>query len=153
MKVYRISQEAYCKDLQGIGARLFGGRWNSQGVQMVYTSGTLSLSALEVLVHTQVESAPGSLFYVEILIPDSCKGISFSPDELPKNWNQFPVPGNLASIGDRFIREEKYLWMKVPSAIIHMEFNILINPRHPEIDQVKILKASPFRFDDRLIHQ
>ncbi|MEX2607338.1 MAG: RES family NAD+ phosphorylase, partial [Kiritimatiellia bacterium] len=35
----------------GEGARLYGGRWNSKGTRMVYTSAAPSLAILETLVH------------------------------------------------------------------------------------------------------
>jgi hypothetical protein len=38
----------------------------------------------------------------------------------------------------------------VPSAVIHSEFNYLINPAHPRFGELVIGSAEPFQFDSRL---
>jgi RES domain-containing protein len=53
-------------------------------------------------------------------------------------------------IGDKFLKDSKFLVLKVPSATVQGEFNYLINPRHKNFDQIKILKIENFNFDERL---
>lgn len=40
--------------------------------------------------------------------------------------------------------------LRVPSVIVSMESNVLLNPRHPEIARVRISSNEAFRFDSRL---
>ncbi|MCA9448346.1 MAG: RES family NAD+ phosphorylase, partial [Candidatus Omnitrophica bacterium] len=51
MEVFRVAREAYKTDLSGTGARINGGRWNSPGKAVLYTSENRSLAILETLVH------------------------------------------------------------------------------------------------------
>lgn len=46
-----VKQKHAATAFDGDGARLFGGRWNAPGSRVIYTSTTLSLAALEILVH------------------------------------------------------------------------------------------------------
>ena len=41
--------------------------------------------------------------------------------------------------------------MKVPSSIVLMEFNYLLNTKHPEMKKVKMMAKVPFNFDERLV--
>lgn len=51
-RAWRIVKEKHAATaFSGEGARLYGGRWNSVGTSLVYTSGTKALAALESLVH------------------------------------------------------------------------------------------------------
>jgi RES domain-containing protein len=39
----------------------------------------------------------------------------------------------------------------VPSAVVPGEHNVLINPSHPDMKQVKILDVEVYKFDKRLL--
>lgn len=43
--------------------------------------------------------------------------------------------------------------MRAPSAVVHGEFNFLLNPSHPDIARVKVLAVEPFFFDERLFRK
>ena len=45
---------------------------------------------------------------------------------------------------------ETSLLLRVPSAIVPEEGNILVNPRHPEARKLRVASTRPFRFDARL---
>ena len=84
---------------------------------------------------------------IQIEFPD----IDFlDPKRLPKDWNTFPHPDSTQKIGDKFLRENKFLVMKVPSAAVQGEFNYIINPRHINFPEVEIKIIEKFTFDDRL---
>lgn len=89
MLVWRITREA-CQALDGEGARLNGGGWNSEGVAVVYTSATLALAALEYLVHVDPEDVPEDLVAVQIQIPEGLPEERIQPDGLPGDWNDPP---------------------------------------------------------------
>ncbi len=148
MKVYRISKCTFIDDLSGTGAAMYGGRWNSKGIYMLYTAATPSLALLETVVH--ISNIPPSGYCMLTLdIPeDSMEEIS--PDQLPSSWQQNPSPAALRKIGDGFIKENKKMALKLPSAILPEEFNYLLNPSHPSFRKIKLISKREIRFDPRL---
>ena len=147
MILYRFTNKNYGTDISGEGARLQGGRWNSKGFPVIYTSTTISLSLLELIIHSTSYEEIQSNFLMKINIPDSFTApltdLSLKPD-----WKDDPDYSRY--IGNSFLKSKKSLLMKVPSAIIPEEYNVLINPLHPDSRKIKILSASPFQFDNRL---
>ena len=147
MILYRIARRPYA-DLSGTGARLFGGRWNSEGKAMVYLTSSRSLAMLEALVHLSPTNIPDDFCIMTIEAPEDILEVSVKT--LPLNWYEYPEPNNLKLIGNNFLAEKKHLLLKVPSAIVKEEFNYLLNPLHPDAGQAKILAIEPFIFDRRL---
>lgn len=149
MIVYRLTKSKHSGDLSGKGAETAGGRWNSKGTAMLYSSQTRALCTAEIAVHTPLGIIPEDYAMIVIEIPeDSMKIISY-PD-LPDEWKAFPHSGLTRQVGDHFVKENEFLVLKVPSAVVQGEFNFLINTKHPEISRVKILQVEPFEFDRRL---
>lgn len=151
MIVYRIAKTGHIYDLTGAGARLYGGRWNHKGIGMIYASENRSLASLEFLVHVAHAILPTDLSITAIKIPDSIISKEISIAELPDNWNQYPPPLKLADIGTRWALSNVTLLLRVPSVVVPHEFNILINPSHPDMNQISISKVEKFKFDDRLL--
>ncbi len=152
MHVWRIARRPF-QPLDGEGARLNGGRWNSEGHAVVYTAGTPSLAVLELLVHVNPPDIPDDLVLMEIAMPDDGDtGAVIDPDQLSRrNWREYPAPEWLARLGDEWVQDGTFLWLAVPSAVLPQERNILINPRHPRMDEVVVIDARPFSFDERLL--
>ena len=92
MRLWRITREPY-QALDGEGAKRNGGRWNSEGVPVVYLSPALSLAALEYLVHIDIEDVPDDLVALEIEVPDHASRETVRPEDLPADWNQHPSEG------------------------------------------------------------
>lgn len=133
----------------GEGAARTGGRWNSRGVRMVYASETLSLAALETLVHL---NPPVLLPYVCFRIELDLDGIETLPNaDLPPDWRDEPGPVSTRRLGDRWLAEARSVALRVPSVIIPGESNVLLNPQHPEFARLRPGTAQPFSFDPRLI--
>ena len=133
-----------------MGAALFGGRWNSKDVYMVYTSQSGALAMLEAIVHIGKVPKPGLYCMATIEIPDDSIE-TLKLEMLPAEWQNNPPPNNLKSIGDRFIESNKYAALKVPSVFITDEHNYLLNPAHPEFKKVRITSEKPIRIDNRLL--
>ena len=152
MRLWRITRSAY-QALDGEGARLNGGRWNNEGQAVVYTSSTLSLAALELLVHVEPLLAPGDLLAAELDVPDDAGlGVQVTADVFPPgDWQQYPAPEWQAELGDTSIDDGTFLWLAVPSAIVSHEYNVLLNPRHARMAAVRIVSTRPFSFDKRLL--
>jgi len=150
MILYRITKCNYAADLSGTGARLYGGRWNSEGKPMLYLASSRSLAVLEVLVHLDPLIIPGNYCLTEIEVPD-VEIITVQADQLPADWRDISGPVVLRQLGDAFLKKQEYLLMKVPSSIVPAEYNYLLNPLHPDALRVKLLKRDPFSFDRRLL--
>lgn len=150
MILYRIARCQYVNDLSGTGARLYGGRWSSIGRAVVYLASSSSLAVLEVLVHLQPLLLPDDYCRMEVEVPDNLIE-SVTIDELPAAWRDISPPQTLTRFGDSFIKEGKYLLLKVPSSIVPSEYNYLLNPAHPGMNKVKLLTREPFDFDSRLV--
>lgn len=150
MIVWRIARAAH-RALDGEGARLFGGRWNSAGRPVVYTSRSLSLAALEYLVHVAPLLAPTDLVATEIEIPGDAGAVAEAERFPPGEWRSWPAPEWQAELGDEWLADGVFLWLAVPSAIVPEEYNVLIDPRHERMREVRIRSTRAFTFDERLL--
>ena len=150
MIVFRLSHTEYCNDLSGKGASIYGGRWNSKGKSLLYTSDSRALCITEVAVHTPLGIVPVDYSLGIIEIPDTSMIQEISLGQLPDDWKSFPHSASTQLIGDQFIRDRKKLILKVPSAVVPGEYNYLINPAHPEFSTITLLRTEPFIFDERL---
>lgn len=148
MIIYRLATEMYKDDLSGTGAKLYGGRWNSVGLPVVYTTENISLAVLEILVRTDMQSIPLTYHLIKIDIPDSIQLLSITTGKLKKEWKD--DPGYTQWMGDEFIKSNKLLLLKVPSAVVDEENNYIVNPEHSDFKKVKIIAVKKFQFDKRL---
>jgi len=147
MIVYRISNSLYSNDISGTGAKLNGSRWNSKGIPMLYMSENISLAVLEMLVHTNFKDYSISLDLLYLQVPEEGQ-TEVNISKLKTNWRE--DYSYTMFIGDEFIRSNRYLLLKVPSAVIHEEHNYLANPRHHDFKKIKISKIKSFDPDKRL---
>ena len=134
----------------GEAARVEGGRWNSPGVPIVYTSQSAALAALEILVHL----GRGSILLAYILIPCTFNDAVVSRlhrRRLPKNWRSYPAPPELQLIGDEWVKSGTSAVLEVPSAVIETDSNYLLNPHHQDSQAIRIMDPQPFEFDLRLL--
>ena len=136
--------------LSGKGAAIRGARWNSIGVELIYTSGNRSLAMAEVAVHFTLATLPEDFTMMTIQIPESVSRKTLRVKDLPPNWNEFPHPASTQKIGDAFVLENKYCILIIPSVVTQGEFNILINPNHPDFKKIKVIEKVSFPFDKRL---
>lgn len=151
MNIYRIGQTKYARDTRGAG---IDGRWNSLGRYVIYFGGSLALSCLEKLVHTPGTSLYTGDFSVTIAeVPDRLSIKEVTLKELVKlnpDWNKvinYPIT---QSIGDTWLQSRETAVLKVPSAIIEMEYNYLVNPAHPDFNKIRLVAVNKFTFDNRL---
>jgi RES domain-containing protein len=116
----------------------------------VYTSGTLALAALELFVHLDVPEAAENLVAVPADIPASLPFTSIPASDLPVRWRQYPAPDGLADVGARWAQQARTAVLAVPSAIIPLEQNYLLNPSHPAFAKIRIGRPERFSFDPRM---
>ena len=150
-RIWRITHRDYIDSaFNGEGAKAEGGRWNSEGTSMVYTSENLSLAVLEILVHLKFPETLSQ--YVAIPVDLDAKLIdTLSDSSLPEGWNEDPAPVALRFIGDEWCRSKKSLLLAIPSAVVPLEKNYLINPLHPKLSALKIGDPIDLPIDPRLL--
>jgi RES domain-containing protein len=151
MELYRITQERYAGDLSGNGARLYGGRWNSEGSFAIYTSSTRSLALLETLAHTPAKMLEQkSYILITLLVPGSIQPDEILLTNLDTGWDT-PDTGPLTKkLGDKFLRSKKGLLLAVPSVLVPEEKNYILNPLHTDMKRVKITQQRRIHFDKRV---
>ncbi len=153
MQIWRICRARFAGEaFSGEGARRFGGRWNSRGVPMVYASSSLALAAIETFVHLEPNLQPDDLVSIAATLPEGEPARRLEPEELPTGWwaDDFEP---LRVIGDKWIREKSSLALLIPSAALRAEWNVLVNPLHKAIAEIKVEEPQAFRFDARMFRQ
>ena len=151
MQLFRIAKTQHIRSLSGTGAMLYGGRWNRKNIPIIYTSENRSLATLEYLVHVPLSITPRDLSMAVLEIPDDISPEQISIDDLSNDWRDYPAPPELAELGSKWALAKSSLLMRVPSAVVMNEFNVLINPLHPDIARVAIARVEKFVFDRRLL--
>lgn len=151
MECYRITQEQFAEDLSGNGSRLFGGRWNSEGYFMLYTSSTRSMALLETLAHTPAKMLDVKNYrLITLSVPDSVGSEKILLSSLPKFWDAPDTRSFTKKIGDKFLSEKSKLLLQVPSVLIPEEVNYVINPLHKDMNKVKIIHSRRIYFEKRV---
>ncbi len=126
-------------------------RWHRQGVPIVYTATSAALSALDVFVHVDPLTAPADLRLLTLDLPAECSMEVLEIGALTKAWADVPAPPELQLIGADWLRRAQALALSVPSAVIPMERNILLNPLHPDASGIQMISDEHFSFDPRLL--
>jgi RES domain-containing protein len=150
MHVWRISKAKFAESaFSGEGARLFDGRWNFEGVPMIYTSSSLALAAIEFFVHLDPSDAPDDLVSMKAELPDELRMERIHQGQLPPTWRR--VDNNyLQKLGSDWAKSKSSVALLVPSAVVEEEWNVLLNPRHPDFAVIAAEPAKPFRYDERM---
>lgn len=147
--VWRLADPRFATDLEGSGNRIHGARWNSPGRGVLYTSENLSLCVLETLVHL-----PGALrvrlpqrLAIRIEYPDDAEVLEL------RAWPETARAAKCRETGDRWLDSAEALVLKAPSIVVPQESNLMFNPAHPRMSEVRIAWTEPFQFDERVAAQ
>jgi len=133
--------------LSGEGGLHAAGRWNTLGTRMVYASGSVALACLETLTHMRTPRRLEERWLFTIEIPDDqIEELS----SLPVGWNAEPAGSVSREAGDLWVREQRSVALLVPSAIVPLEKNALLNPHHPSFRLDRVRRPARFRYDPRL---
>lgn len=148
MLVYRISRTKYSDDLSGLGARMYGGRWNRPGLAALYTSQNRALALLELIVHFNSKDAL-KLDYEFIVLKLEDNQIVSLVDEVTTYFQsgiEYPCKEKTESL---FINENVFA-IRVPSVIVPQEHNVILNPAHDLMKDVSIVSKEKVMLDGRL---
>jgi len=153
MIAWRITKAKRASDLTGKGAALDGGRWNDVDAPAVYMGLSPAICSLETFVHTnRYPTLP--LKITRFILPDDAQ-LYFEPDPstLPTGWAAIPPDRASMAYGTKWLRSAQHLGLIVPSAILPLERNIVINPAHPAIAAIVIDDQWDFMYDPRMFLQ
>ena len=152
MLLWRIAREVHCDSaLEGVGGLMVAGRCHWRGQPILYTSSSAALAALEVLVHVEPLQAPDDLRLLGLELPDDLAIESLDLTLLPEDWCGLPASESTQSIGSAWLEGRSSVALRVPSVVVPMETNVLLNPRHPDMGRVRISRNEAFSFDSRLL--
>lgn len=148
--VWRITTARFAATaFSGEGARLYGGRWNPKGVELVYTAESRSLALLEMLV----QDAPLRASYVLVpaRLPDTVSVIHLGVADLPADWRRLDHRDALQRIGRDWLAQGRSAVLAVPSAVLPAERSYLLNPRHPDFSRIIMGEPEALETDLRLM--
>ncbi len=138
------------REFSGQGASLYAGRWNSRGRRAIYLASSRALALLETLVHVETAPIASPRFFFPVDIPESA--IETLPaGELPKGWNAADVPEAARELGDRWLETGGKLALRVPSAVLPLEPNLLVNPLHADFGTLVVHAAEQVELDPRVV--
>ncbi|MBK1439061.1 RES domain-containing protein [Parapedobacter sp. ISTM3] len=150
MKVYRLAARNYIMDMAGVGARLYGGRWNPKGLACLYTSEHISLALLEKFVHARGRENMTELMLLQIEIPEAAGRIYHADSSrLVDDW-----PDNVGYsqwLGAQILNEPSIVAFSVPSVIVPSERNVIINTQAVNFNALRFSKPEVFTMDSRLL--
>jgi RES domain-containing protein len=149
MELFRITRKKYKNDyLSGSGAGINGGRWNEIETPILYTSQSRSLALVEILVHLEIPEPPADIVLIVIYIPDSTFIETISSKQLSQKWKNSVDESR--TFGTKWAKAESSLALKVPSVVVRNEYNVLLNCRHEDFGQVKVIDTEKVDLDRRL---
>ncbi len=150
MRIWRICRKPVARSpLDGRGGLVVAGRWHTPRRLVSYSSESLALASLEVLVHSDLDLLPDDLMAIEIDVPPKVKVAEVKVRDLLRNWRKHPAPSRLQTIGNEWLDRGRTTLLKVPSALVPTESNFLVNPMHPGFSELRVVRRFKFAFDSR----
>ena len=153
MEVFRVTQAKYATNLYASG---WEGRWNQEGQKVIYTASSRSLACLENIVHRRGRGLLADFSVMVIYLPDDLAHERIelgrrSGDSLVEGWNRDADVSYCQQLGSAWYKEARSPVLSVPSAVVPMERNVVINTAHSEYRKIRLIHTEPFSFDPRLI--
>lgn len=152
VRLWRIAVEApsyAANDLSGAGAKITGGRWNSPGTPLIYSATNIALAVIETVLQMRSGSLPFNRYLVEINVPDAVWAAREVLSPLPGGWDAVPSGITSRIAGDRWAASKRSALLLVPSVSVPREFNVLINPLHPDAAAITATTIERWHYDPR----
>ena len=147
---WRIIKKKHARTaFSGEGARIFGGRWNSPAISVVYCSQHLSLATLETLVHIVPATLRDQFRAYRVSFDPSLLTV-ITEKKLPKGWDAQPPTAASQAVGDEWIKSNRSAVLAVPSVLVPLERTLLLNPKHKDFAKIQIKDMGTFLLDRRL---
>jgi len=110
----------------------------------------VALAALEMIAHLDSTVPLPAYTLIEATVPEPLI-TAVDLAALPSNWRQYPSPPELRMIGDGWLDAKRAAVLKVPSALVPVEYNYVINPEHPDFALITTGDPTGFPLDPRLL--
>jgi RES domain-containing protein len=146
MELWRISNYA---DLSGAGGVRAGGRWHTRGRQIVYLADHPANALLEILVHVDRDLLPATYRLLRVIVPETTAIEAVGADTLAADWQD--QPATTRDIGDQWLDRSSSALLQVPSVIVPLARNFLLNPAHTDASGFTIAEVIEAPFDPRLL--
>ncbi len=147
--MYRLQRATYSTDINSFveGAKITQGRWHSY-IPVIYTTETSSLAILELLgyfINQKFIQADYNLITLQV---DSQQvTIEDIFPELPENWEENEETTRY--MGNAWFKSNRTCLLRVPSIHTPKESSILINPFHPEFNQISVIDIQKYNFSKK----
>ena len=151
MQIFRIGDERH-PIWDGTGAALIGGRWNSPGNPVIYGSLSYSCALLEILAHANIGRIPTTQRFVVADVPDGVSVAGYDEQSLPTGWDS-ENSASARAFGDLWLKEGRAAVLIVPSVIARLDRNALVNPLHPDANQLMVTAPEIIIWDKRLFER
>lgn len=148
MQIFRIGDSRHAL-WDGTGAAMVGGRWNSPGLPAIYGSLSFACSMLEILVHANIGRIPSTHCYVVADVPETVPVERHDSESLPLGWDS-DHPSIARRFGDQWLTEGRSAVLVVPSVVAKLEWNAVVNPRHPAAVELMVSQSQKVIWDQRL---
>jgi RES domain-containing protein len=154
VRIWRICRKAFARNpLDGRGGLRAAGCWHTPRRMATYASESLALASLEVLVHCDLDLLPQDLMAIEIDVSPRVRIYELFIRDLPTNWRRYPVPPALQRLGNDWLDKAQSAVLRVPSALVPTECNLLLNPIHRDFRDIQVVRRFRFAFDERIAHR
>ncbi len=147
MLVYRIVHKKYSDSLFASGLE---GRWNSEGKKVIYAAESISLAYLETMAYRKGFGFNFDFRIMVIKLPNNFSQTTVETLQLPSDWRDFRSYKECQAIGNIWFDEGIHLGLKVPSAVVPENYNMVINTYHKDFKKVKLIEVLNFIPDQRL---
>ena len=153
VSAWRVADPLYAASveemLSGDGAKENGGRWNSEGLRVVYLSGNLATATVEILVHLENKGILDKYHKLKVSFPVETL-VAIDEGQLPDNWNSMSMEPVTQAVGNDWLVNKESLVLRVPSVAVPDEYNYLLNPDHDDFSRLEVGEIEPYTFDERL---
>ncbi|CAM4030859.1 RES domain-containing protein [Pseudomonas reidholzensis] len=150
MLAWRVAKASRADDLSGKGAAIVGGRWNQIEVPALYMGLSPAICSLETFVHAAGRPTFALTISCFELPDDPALYLEPSAGDLPPGWDALPADSPSMGYGTRWLEAGTHLGLIVPSVVLQLEHNVVVNPRHPAISQVHLREVFDFAHDERM---
>lgn len=153
-QAWRLTKTAAAHELNGEESRENGGRWHSPDRAVVYCSSSLALASMECWVHMDhhVRRTIPEMSAVLLAYPDEAPALTVRREDLPEDLNGPEAEDLCRRIGDDWLARGEALALIAPSSVVPHEVNVMLNPEHPAMRDVRIVSVEDFRYDPRMAH-
>lgn len=147
MLVYRLVHRKYAASLYAKGLE---GRWNFAGQKVLYTAESIALAYLELMYQRKSLGFNLDFKIMLIFLPETSTFQEIKESDLNADWRDFRNYFSCQNLAQNWFLKRDNLFLRVPSAVVPQNFNIVINTDHKDFSEVRLIDILDFVPDSRL---